>query len=106
MTMFMLDWHWVPAHREGDDWTLFKRTRSPFVKVVWEGEPAYALDVKQAGAKYVYRDYQVSENFMNRDLISVTDAARIGRETPATYDPSTTNCERRGLRRMKSSSRA
>lgn len=76
----MFNIHWIPQHRNIGDRDLFMTLRPRFIKVVWDGEPAYAEDVLAAGAGYLYRDYQLSENWGSRDLVSVSAAAQIGQD--------------------------
>lgn len=74
----MFNIHWIPQHREAGDRDFFASLHPRFIKVVWDGEPAYCEDVQAAGAGYIYRDYQLSENWGNRDLISRQHAIDVG----------------------------
>lgn len=65
----MLNVHWQPYHRSGDDARWFAELGPRFVKVVWSGSrPPYASDLPH-DAVYIYRDYGVESQ--HRPLLSV-----------------------------------
>ena len=63
----MLSTHWQPLHRGNiGPWTdadVFRQWGPPTIKIVWDGETVPYLEDIPAGAKILWRNYPLSEQF-------------------------------------------